>query len=512
MDGIIKRGAAGTLLLFVLIAAPLVFPVLESLFHSGSLRNIPAGIPLATLLGKSILIALSVAVTATLAGTSIALALHKYGIAYSSVYEKLLLIPLFVPSYLYAVAWNDIPLFEKAGSPAVKLIVIHSLIYFPLAMLITRSGLKKIHRHIEESALLVTPVRRTVLRVLLPLLRPSILLSAVLIFIFSAGDFAAPSYLGVHTYTMEIFIRFSAYYDIRSAVFLSVVLLLVTAVIPVAGYWSMRHFRGSGLQGKGLSTLTYPLDTKMSTAIRLALAVLILTVILIPLSALVRETARGGSAAFFRSFELLSHSMLPSVLIAAAGAFVITATGMWAAFARDKYRNPYPAYLLMFTFALPPTVLGIYFNVYYNRPYLGFVYHSLLIVLLGFTGRFGYLGMHILSNGLRQIPVSLIDAAKINGIPPLKRFTRIYLPLLAPSIHTSFVLSYILVLYELGSTVLLYPPGMDYLPVAFFTLGANAPQNVLSGMALWLIIVGVVSAGIWLIAGKIFFKKLIYKR
>lgn len=145
---------------------------------------------------------------------------------------------------------------------------------------------------------------------------------------------------------------------------------------------------------------------------------------------------------------------------------------------------PYMDTLLLMIFIIPSTVLGVAVIKFYNQPATNFIYTTIIILLITYVGRFGFIAARIIGNGIKQIPGSLEEVARVIGIPPVKRLFSITIPLLMPSIFTAFVLTFVLCLGELGTTIMIYPPGTELMPVKIFTIGANAPLALTSSMTL----------------------------
>jgi len=146
---------------------------------------------------------------------------------------------------------------------------------------------------------------------------------------------------------------------------------------------------------------------------------------------------------------------------------------------------------------------------YLTKPfyYSELIYASSIILLITYVGRFGFISTRIIGNGIKQIPVSLEEAARIIGIPPEKRFFSISIPLLLPSLFTAFVLSFVLCLGELGTTIMIYPPGTELMPVKIFTIAANAPLALTSSMTLISFGVTMFFILVFFLTGKVIFIK-----
>lgn len=124
---------------------------------------------------------------------------------------------------------------------------------------------------------------------------------------------------------------------------------------------------------------------------------------------------------------------------------------------------------------------------------------------------FGFIASRIIGNGMKQIPASLEEAGKVIGIKAWKRFVKIVLPLLFPSLFAAFVLSFVLCLGELGTTIMVYPPGMELMPVKIFTISANAPQALISSMTLISLVITLVFIGLFYLIGRLIQEKYRYE-
>ncbi len=76
-----------------------------------------------------------------------------------------------------------------------------------------------------------------------------------------------------------------------------------------------------------------------------------------------------------------------------------------------------------------------------------------------------------------QLPVAFEQAAALSGARDWTTFRVIVLPLLADAWFGAFLVSFIFCIGELGTAIMVYPPGTSLLPIKIFTLIANAPQG-----------------------------------
>ena len=178
-----------------LIIIPVLYTLGTALFADGSFNNNLLLLDKETflLLSKSIFVAFFIAFFSTLFGTALGFLLYKTNVIFRSFFKIALLIPLFISPYILAVAWKDFFfLFFKNTSfisSYVGVILVLTTIFTPLSMLIIGSALSNINSQLEETGFVITNFRRVILKITLPLIKPALITSFVLVFIFSIFGF-----------------------------------------------------------------------------------------------------------------------------------------------------------------------------------------------------------------------------------------------------------------------------------------------------------------------------------
>ena len=480
---------------FAVFTLLVVLPVVYTLFYAAMSKDFYQNLVLIDsdtllLLGKSSLIAASVAFLATLTGGLTAYILYLSNSKANALFKILLLLPLFISPYILAVAWQDFFFFVFADTHLINsytgLVLILTNVFFPLSMLIIGSAISNIDARIIEAALLVVDKRRAVLKIVLPLIKPAIIASFVLIFIFSISEFSVPAFLGVKVYTREIFTQFSAFYNHSLSILQSLLLVVICILLLLAEGKYISNAPFLSLGGKGARSI----KTRTSKRSILLLMFVILTAVAMPLSMLVIQSFRDGTGNMIKAFNLLGSAIINSLVLAVGGAFIILLTGFVVAL-RSKgkeVRRPFD-WMLLITFSLPSIILGISLIKFYNRPELNFIYSSFVIILIAYAGKFSFIAAKLTENGIKQVPLSLFEAAEVSGIRYRKQVSKILLPLIMPSVLAAFVIGFIFAFEELGMTIMLYPPGTDILPIKVFTLSANTPQSLTSSMSLIVLLI-----------------------
>ncbi len=444
------------------------------------------------LLFKSLIISFFVASLSTFFGIIFGFFLYKTQIKYALFFKVGFLLPLLISPYILAVSWSDtVFLLRGTGepvSPVVLTVLVLTFIYTPLSVLIVGNAFSNIDTSLEESGLLMTSPYKVVFKIVLPLVKPAILASFILVFIFSVSEYSVPSYYGVKVITTEIFTRFSAFYNHSDAIMQSSVLLVVSVLLLVAEgkYLSDAPFLSVG--SKGDVRKRYYFDKIKRVALTFITFWFLLTVV-IPLIILIFQSLKNGMPDLWKAVELLRNTVITSLEVSFAGALLIFVTGFAAAYyvvyaKGGKRIKKLFNVTMLFLFALPSTVLGISFIVFYNRPVFDLIYSGMAIVVIGYWAKFSFISFKILENSMKQIPVSFDEAAIIEGVPAYKRIFNILTPLILPAVFAAFIFAFIFSFGELGTTITVHPPGTGLLPVKVFTVMANASQSLTSSMVL----------------------------
>ncbi len=486
--------STGIYLLFILlIVVPVVYTVGSAFISDGSLGKNIRLLDKETflLLGKSILIALIIALLSTLSGTVLGFSLYKTRVKFQGFFKVALLIPLFVSPYIPAVAWKDLffTVFHTTNfiSSNTGVIFVLTTVFTPLSMLITGSAFAAIDTRLEESGLMITKFGNVIVKIVLPLIKPAVLSSFILVFIFSISEFSVPAFFGVRVFTTEIFTQFSAFYNHSLAILQSALLILVCVILLLSEKKYIADAPFLSVSSKGTSSKRYgkPVINKLSF---LFLSVWLFISVILPLIVLLMQSFKDGTASIVKAFELLLPTFGSSAGLAFAGAVLIVIVGFAAAYnstiknKKETIKSFDP--LLLIVFAIPSTILGISLIKFYNHPGVDFIYSSFAIILIGYVGKFSFISAKLVENAIKQIPFSLFEAAQIEGISSSVGLRKILFPLIAPALFAAFIIAFIFSMSELGTTIMVYPPGSDILPIKVYTIMANAPQSLTSSMTL----------------------------
>ncbi len=474
------------------IVVPIFYTLGSALFPDATSNSLLENLQLINnysffLLAKSSAIAFCIALLSTLLGAVFGFLLFKTNVPFQGFFKITLLIPLFISPYILAVAWNDFfyLCFGNTNLLASYLgvILVLTSIFTPLSIVIIGNAFSNMNAQLEEAGEMMTDYQHVIFKISLPLIKPALMTSFVLVFIFSISEFSVPVFLGVKVFTTEIFTQFSAFYNHSLAILQSTLLILVCLLLLLSEKTYLADAPFLSVQGRGIRTKIYNFDHLRGLSI-VPLFIWLLLSVLLPFVVLIIQSFDEGTTKFIQAFELLKPTFIYSIGLAFAGALISVVIGFTAAYFAEIKKGKSLTWFLLLVFVTPSTIFGICLIKFYNRALLDIIYSSYAIILLGYAGKFSFIAAKLIENAIKQIPKSLDEAAQIEGIALSRRIQMILLPLIMPALFAAFVINFIFCFGDLGATIMVYPPGTEIMPIKVFTLMANAPQALVGSMTL----------------------------
>jgi iron(III) transport system permease protein len=286
---------------------------------------------------------------------------------------------------------------------------------------------------------------------------------------------------------VQVFTQFAAFYDYKAASLFSLPLLLLIAALLMVERYTLRDRFFAVVGQRFQRQVAIPLGPLRLPAGGLVLAFMSFAVLL-PISALL-ITSRSPSF-YLEAMRGSGRSIMNSLLDASLGATLITILGFFLAYLIERSKGGHRHgvdSLLILLFALPGTVLGIGLILLWNRSGTSFIYGSTLVILLGYIARYTPLATRIQGIAFRQIPKSYEEAARLAKVRWGTEILRIHVPSLKKPLLTSWMIAFIFCLRDLDTTMTVYPPGGETLPVRIYTLMANSPEPVVAALVLILV-------------------------
>jgi iron(III) transport system permease protein len=465
-----------------------------------------SGKQLTLLMGRSVLLSVSVTFVAMVVGVPLGVLLGRTDLPLRGAFTMLLTLPLLIPPYVVAVAWFAVlgasGWIERFLSPETSEFLSSTFFdlygcigalftaFMPVAMLLTIAYVGTINPRLEQAGLLMSRWPHVLWRITLPLIAPAILFAAVLVFLLTLGEVGVPTFLRYPVYPVEILTQFAAFYDFSAATAAAIPMLIVTVMILVLEirllHTSVLELSAATIGGRNAPT---ELGRWRFPLFGLALVWTLVTVAL-PIAVLVVQSA--SLSAFADAFSRASDSIWRSVVFAAIGATLLTLLGFFCGYLVHSRALPLwrsVDALALFLFTLPGTVIGIGLISLWNRPITNAIYATPAIIILGYLAQYAVLPTRMTAAILQRIPPSLEQAAQLCGARWFTPLRHIVAPLAKRGLIGAWIIAYIFCLRDLGITLVVYPPGFDTLPVRILTLMANGAPSLISALCVILIAV-----------------------
>ncbi len=413
-------------------------------------------------------------------------------------FRRLFVLTYMVPPYVGAMAWLRL-LNPNVGSVNLLLravfglsgetgpvnvysmggmIWVLSTFYFPYAFITISRAMEKMDPSLEEASRIsgASPLR-TLLTVTLPMMTPSVIAGALLVFVGAASAFGIPSIIGapgrVHTVTTRII----EYYGrgtqgLNDATGLAVFLMLQAMLILYLSDFVLAKKQYITVSGKStrpniVDLRSWRLPLTMATALFSGVVVLLpfLTILTtsfkIDVGKAVTEagnfTLNQWRTIFTRDETLgcLKNSLLYASVAATAGIVVACAMGFLLQRTRVRGRR-LPDFLITLGSGTPSVVIALGLIMSMQGNYGVNIYNTAYILIVAYLIKYMMMGMRTVVSAMSQIHVSLEESSQISGAGWPRTMLRITGPLIFPSIAAGWFLIFIPCFYELSMTALLY--------------------------------------------------------
>ncbi|MDE2868366.1 MAG: iron ABC transporter permease [Chloroflexota bacterium] len=500
----------GLTLLAVAVTALLVLPVIYlgiRSFDAGTEAWLLLARPrIAAVIGRSLLLVVSVTVVAAALAVPIAWLLTRTDLPGRRWWTVIMVLPLVVPSFVYALvastALGPRGLVQRGleavfgvpelpsiyGFPGALLAL--ALLTYPYILMPTMAALRRLDPALEEvSRCLGRDSLHTFATVTLPALRPAIAAGALLAALYTLSDFGAVSLLRYETFTAAIFVQYQSAFDRAAAAALS--LVLVAAAIAIVALEarsrgrSRYHALGPGTNRESRPT---PLGRWRWPALA-GLSLVAFATTVGPGAVLLYWLVRGLAAGeeLLELVQPLVNSVGVSLLAALTLLVVATPLGVLLV----RYSSPIARLLERGSyvgFALPGITVAIafiFFGINVARP----IYQTLVLLLAAYVVLFLPTTLGAVRAGLLQVDPRTEEAARTLGKTPRQVLWRVTIPALRGSLAAGTAMAFLLVMKELPAALLLGPIGFRTLATVTWAAADEAFFAQAASSSLLLIVV-----------------------
>jgi iron(III) transport system permease protein len=436
------------------------------------------------LLFTTALLGIGTAGLATAIGAPLGIVLARVPLRRRGVVRVLVGTPVLLPPYIVALAWVNLGwdwLSEWTYSLPAAIVVL-SLVLYPLSMLATEVATRRIDGRLEEAGLIVASPGRVLRHITLPLVAPSVIAAALIIFVLAVSEFGVPGLLRVRVYTTEVFTAFAAFYDFSRAVALAVPLLVLCVAVAAVAAMLLGDRLVTTRRSLAVTPVVFHAWRRPALA---GVVFVVATALALPMLILVREALGARSLA---SATGSIDAIVNSLFLATVGATLIVTIAVCLGYAQARACRSvrHTAQVLMVVlFAVPSTIIGVGLIGLWNRPgSLGLLYGTDAMLLLAYLARFVPVATLILAATTQTVSVSQEEASAVSGIGWLRTVRGIVLPQLRVGVGAAWVVAFVLAFGELGASILVAPPGEATLPIRIYTIIANTPSSNVAMLAL----------------------------
>ena len=461
----------------VLHALPLIVALLVPAFAVGdAARAAGAGVTefaaalarWTMLLGNTALVCVLAASVSLVLGGALALLVTRWNLPGRRLVAAAGLLGACLPLYVAMVAvFALVPTHRLAGS-TVACGVLYGLVFSPLAGLVLGTVFRAADPDVEEHGLLDATAGQVLRRIMLPQARAGVAVAGLLVVWLVATDYTITDLLVVRTLAEEVYTQFALDRRHAGPLLTGLPLLVLSALLLI-----LLQRRGAWLGEQTGGRFDAPPRRfalgRGRWAAGAAAWLLVAVLVGLPLWALLRHV--GPVANLWPAAWNLRPELTNSALLAAAGATlcVLPAPGLAWLLSRGRCRWLLSAGVVA-VLATPAPVVGISLIALLNRPALGWLYDSPAVVAAGYFVRFLPLAVLLLLPGIRRIPAEFEAAARVDGSGWWRTHWHVRLPALRRDAAVAWLVVAILAFGEIGTTVLVVPPGCDLAAVRAFTL------------------------------------------
>jgi len=397
------------------------------------------------------------------------------------------------------------------------ILLVQALKLFPLVFVYMNGAFKNIDKTLMEASANMgcTGIKRF-FQVVMNLSMPTILAAALLVFMRAFADFGTPLLIGegYRTFPVEIYNQYLGENgtDHNFAAAISIIAILVTAAVFFLQQW------GTGKYKFSISAL-HPIEKKKASGIRGALMYVycyaLIGIALLPQLYIIYLSFRNCDQAVFKpgySFanyelavkKLLWRSIKNTTILGVGALVIIIVLAVLIAYLvvrRSNFFNHTIDTMSMLPYIMPGSVIGIALVIAFGSKPLALT-GTIWILLISFVIRRMPYTIRSATATLQQIPMSIEEAAISLGASKLKTFSLITVPMMSSGIVSGAILSWVSIVTELSSSIILYNNRNITLTMSAYVAISRGNYGLAAAFSAILTFVTVISLMIYLAVSK----------
>lgn len=463
---------------------------------------------------NTIWLAVGTCVVSILFGGVFAFLVTRTNLAWRKYLSSIFIFPYIMPQWTLAVVWQnmfnsnavtgtsngllaslfgiEMPLWWCKGLfPSLVVLGLH---YAPFAYILIGGIFRNMDANLEEAAtILDTPRWKTMCKITLPMVKPAILSTILLVFGSSMGSYPVPHYLGLTTLSTK-YVSMNSKFTGEASI-LAIIMMVFGVAIMLLNQLSLTSRKSyTTVTGKAGQSSKFNLGRVGRYVIALALVVVTFFTSIFPIVSFAFETflPNPGDYSFLYSgdpsnlttkwwvtdenvsengmygqkgilhnetiWRAFRGTMLVSVSCALLAGSIGTLIGYAVAKSRRSKWANYVNSVAFLPYLMPSIAVGVAFFILFSNQYINLFNTYTLLIIVGTVKYIPFASRSSL-NSMLQLSGEIEEAAIIQDIPWIKRMTRIIIPIQKSSIISGFLLPFMTCLRELSLFLLLCTQG-----------------------------------------------------
>lgn len=364
------------------------------------------------------------------------------------------------------------------------IVLVFSLQSFPLVYMYVCGALENLDNSLNEAAeSLGASNFQRVTGIILPLVMPTVLASSLLVFMRVFSDFGTPMLIGegYRTFPVVLYNQFMGEVtnDSYFAAALCVIIMAITLVFFFLQRWIARRHSYSMSALKPMQPRTPKPVPRVLCHVFVYLVVLLamLPQITVIVTSFLRESTPGM---FTSEFSFVNYQTIFSknrlvigntYLFGLCAIALVVVLGVMISYLAVRRRSALTSTvdtLTMLPYIIPGSVLGIAFLYAFAKPPLALTGTAMIIIIALTVRRLPYT-IRSTTAIIGQISPSIEEASISLGASEIRSFGEIMVPMMMPGVLSGAIMSWVTVISELSSSIMLYRASTQTLTVSIYT-------------------------------------------
>lgn len=365
------------------------------------------------------------------------------------------------------------------------IVLVFSLQSFPLVYMYVSGALKNLDNSLNEAAesLGCTAFQR-ITRIIVPLVMPTMLASALLVFMRVFSDFGTPMLIGEGYKTFPVLVYSQFMGEVSTNDHFAAALCVIVIGITLFMFFLQKYV---GNRFTYSMTALKPMQAQKAAGVKGILAhvfvyVVTLVAILPQLTVIITSflETQGGSL-YTGKFTLENYrntlfsknnniSIINTYVFGICAIVIVVIIGILVSYLTVRKKSILTAILdtlTMFPYIIPGSVLGISFLYAFNNKPLLLSGTAIIIIISLCIRRMPYT-IRSSTAIIGQISPSIEEAAVSLGCTEVKSFLKVTVPMMMAGVVSGAIMSWITLISELSSSIILYTSRTQTLTVAIY--------------------------------------------